>query len=227
MNKWLLTKWILANGTGMALGFYTYLYLLMVIAFGLDFEKYWSDAAVEGLENSEQMLRWGSAIGLPLAGVVFTSFQAVLLRGSSVNLRRWIFAGPSGFVVPLLVIWALTSVWGDIPGPVEPFTIVGGGLLGVAAIQWWSLPHDGGHSKRWLLLWCFGLPLGMVAFMLTYALLDAVIVPSSAGSITWAWEIGLIGFSVGSVAAAVSGTSLLRSISVGTPVASMETPVAG
>jgi hypothetical protein len=29
----------------------------------------------------------------------------------------------------------------------------------------------------------------------------------------------LIGFSVGSVAAAVSGTSLLRSISVGTPVA--------
>jgi len=30
-----------------------------------------------------------------------------------------------GFAVPALVIWPLTAIWGDIPGPVEPFTIVG------------------------------------------------------------------------------------------------------
>jgi hypothetical protein len=174
---------------------------------------------VEGLENDEQLLRMGSAIGLPLAGAVFTSLQAVLLRGTSVDLRRWILAGPLGFVVPLLVIWALTSVWGDIPGPVEPFTVVGGGLLGVAAIQWWCLRRDGVLSKRWLILWCLGLPLGMVAFMLVYTLLDAVILPGAENSISWAWEIGLIGFSIGSVAAAMSGASLRRAICVKTPVA--------
>lgn len=218
MKERFLAKWILANGTGMALGFWTFLHLLFAIAFGLDFEKYWSETAVEGIENAEQLLRWGAAIGLPLAGAVFTSIQAPFLRNSSVGLRWWILAGPAGFVVPLLVIWPLTSVWGDIPGPVEPFTIVGGGLVGVAALQWWSLRRNGVTSKRWLFLWCLGLPLGMIAFMLGYILLDAVILPGSESSIGWAWEVGLIGFAIGSVAAAVSGKSLLRAISRETPL---------
>ena len=218
MKERFLAKWILANGTGMALGFWTFLHLLFAISFGLDFEKYWSETAVEGIENAEQLLRWGAAIGLPLAGAVFTSFQAPFLRNSSVDLRRWILAGPLGFLVPLLVIWILTEAWGNIPGPVEPFTIVGGGLVGVAVLQWWSLRRKGMASKRWLILWCLGLPLGMVAFMLGYILLDAVILPSSKSSIGWAWEVGLIGFAIGSVAAAVSGKSLLRAISKETPV---------
>lgn len=219
MTNRFLAKWILANGVGMALGFWTFVNLLMVVAFGLDFEKYWSEAAVEELDNAEQLLRWGAAIGLPLAGVVFTSFQATVLRRSSVDLRWWILAGPLGFVVPLLAIWALTAAWGNIPGPVEPFTIVGGGLVGVAALQWWSLRRKGVGSRRWLILWCLGLPLGMVAFMLVYTLLDAVVMPGSRFSIGWAWEVGLIGFAIGSVAAAASGRSLLRAIAVKTPAA--------
>jgi hypothetical protein len=123
-----------------------------------------------------------------------------------------------GFVVPLLVIWILTEAWGNLPGPVEPFTVVGGGLLGVAVLQWCSLRRKGVTSKRWLILWCLGLPLGMIAFMLGYTLLDAVILPSSEFSIAWAWEVGLIGFTIGSVAAAVSGKSLLRAISKETAV---------
>lgn len=215
MKERFLAKWILVNGAGMALGFWIYLNLLMVLAFGLDFEKYWSETAVEGIENPEQLLRLGSAIGLPLAGAAFTSLQAPLLRNTSVDLRWWILAGPSGFVIPLLVIWALTPVWGDIPGPVEPFTIVGGGLVGVAALQWWSLRRNGVSSKRWVILWCLGLPMGMVAFMLTYILVDSVFLSGSEQSISWAGEVGMIGFAIGSVAAAISGKSLRRAVSPG------------
>lgn len=96
---------------------------------------------------------------------------------------------------------------GDIPGPVEPFTIVAGGLVGTAVFQWLALRRRGMESKRWLILWCVGLPLGMVAFMLGYLLLDTVV------SIGWAAEVGLIGFAIGACAAAVSGKSLLGSIS--------------
>lgn len=213
MRNRFLPKWALINGAGMALGFWTYINVLMALAFGLHFEEYWSEAAVAGLENSEHLLRVGSAIGLPLAGVVFTSLQAPLLRKSSVDLRWWILAGPVGFIIPLTVIWLLTAIWGNIPGPVEPFTIVGGGLVGVAALQWWSLRLKGVSSKRWLILWCLGLPLGMVAFMLAYMVLDALIIPDSEYSIAWAAEVGLIGFAIGGVAAAVSGRSLLNAIS--------------
>ncbi|MEZ4584831.1 MAG: hypothetical protein R2909_00315 [Gemmatimonadales bacterium] len=209
-----MAKWILANGSAMALGFWTYLNLLMAIAFGLDFERWWSEAAVDGIENAERLLRLGSAIGLPLAGAVFTSLQAPLLRRTSVDLRWWILAGPLGFVGPLLVIWALTSIWGDIPGPVEPFTIVGGGLIGVGSLQWWSLRRRGVSSGRWLALWCLGLPLGMAAFMLVYTVVDSVL----PGSIGWAAEVGLIGFAIGSVAAAASGRSLLSAIAPSAPV---------
>ena len=205
-----LTKWILASGTGMALGFLTFLNVLFALAFGLEFELYWSDTAVEGIEDAERLLRLGLIIGLPLAGAIFTSFQAVVLRNSSINLRSWILAGPFGFLLPLLFVWPFTAIWGDIPGPVEPFTIVGGGLIGTAVFQWWSLYRNGMESKRWLILWVIGLPLGMVAFMVAYTLIDMVF------SVGWAAEVGLIGFAIGSCAAALSGRALLRTISAET-----------
>lgn len=129
MTKRDWAKWIVINGAGMALGFWTFLYVLFALAFGMDFDRYWSEAAAEGIENSEQILRLGLILGLPLAGAVFTSLQATVLRECSVDLRWWILAGPVGFAVPALLIWPLTAIWGDIPGPVEPFTIVGGGLV--------------------------------------------------------------------------------------------------
>lgn len=202
-----LATWSLLNGIAMALAFLTFLHVLFALAFGLDFGRYWSESAVEDLENAERTLRLGLAIGLPLAGAVFTSIQATFLRRYAVGLRSWILAGPIGFVLPALVIWPLTAIWGDIPGPVEPFTIVAGGLVGTAVLQWLALRRSGMESKRWLILWCVGLPLGMVAFMLAYLLLDTVV------SIGWAAEVGLIGFAIGACAAAVSGKSLLGALS--------------
>lgn len=207
-NRSRLATWVFLNGIGMALAFLTFLHVLFALAFGLDFERYWSQSAVEDLENAEQVMRLGLVIGLPLAGAVFTSVQATFLRRYAVDLRSWILAGPLGFVLPLLVIWPLTAIWGDIPGPVEPFTIVAGGLVGTAVFQWLALRRRGIESKRWLILWCVGLPLGMVAFMLGYLLLDTV------ASIGWAAEVALIGFAIGGGAAAVSGTALLGTISV-------------
>lgn len=205
-NRGSLLRWIAVNGTGMALAFLTFLHVLFALAFGLDFERYWSESAVEGIENAEQIMRLGLVIGLPLAGAVFTSVQATFLRRSNIDLRTWILAGPIGFVLPAIVIWPFTAVWGDIPGPVEPFTIVAGGLVGTAVLQWLGLRRRGMASKRWLILWCFGLPLGMIAFMLAYLFLDTVL------SIGWAGEVALIGFAIGGCAAAVSGRSLLGAV---------------
>jgi hypothetical protein len=208
-----LIKWILANGTGMALGFLIFINILFFLAFGFEFERYWIDPSEGGLENPEQILRRGLVIGLPLAGTILTSLQAALLRRFAVDLRLWVLAGPLGFIVPVLLIWPFTAIWGDIPGPVEPFTIVGGGLIGMALFQWYSLYRKGIGSKRWLFLWISGLPIGMIAFMGTYLLIDLVL------SIGWAAEVGLIGFATGGCAAALSGRALLRAISVKTSAA--------
>lgn len=215
-NRSTLGRWVVLNGVAMALAFLTFLHVLFALAFGFDFERYWSASAAEDVQNGEQILRLALAIGLPLAGAVFTSIQAVFLRGlrgSSVDLRWWILAGPIGFLLPAVVIWPFTAIWGDIPGPVEPFVIVGGGLVGTAVLQWLALRRGGVTSTRWLALWCVGLPVGMVAFMLAYLLLDIVV------SISWFGEIVLIGFAVGAGAAAVSGRSLLRQIVSARPAA--------
>lgn len=211
----LWARWTVANAVGMSLGFLTFIQTLMFLAFGLDFESHWSEAAVEGLENAEHLLRIGLVIGLPLAGVVLAGFQAWALRGHFPRLWQWILCGPAGFAAMILVIWPLTAIWGDIPGPVEPFTIVGGGLLASGFLQWLFLRRRGVDATRWLVFWLLGLPAGMFVFMLAYVLLDTVIAPGEAYSIGWAGEIALIGFFVGGTAGAISGKPLFRAISSG------------
>ena len=110
--------------------------MLFALAFGTRFELYWDEAAVAGIENPDGLLRFGLVLGLPLAGAIFASCQALVLRGRGVGLGAWILSGPLGFAAPILVVWPLAAIWGDIPGPVEPFFIVGGGLLATAAFQW-------------------------------------------------------------------------------------------
>jgi hypothetical protein len=214
-----LVQWTIANAIGMSLGFLAFIQTLMFLAFGLDFGLHWSSEVVEkfGAENPEyiqRLLRIGLAVGLPLSGAIFTSCQALVVRGLLPRVRTWILAGPLGFAAVILLIWPFTAIWGDIPGPVEPFTIVGGGLLMTAGIQWWSLSRRNIAATRWLFLWLAGLPLGMVLFMLGYTLLDAVIFPGSEYSISWAGEVALIGFFIGGTAAAISGKSLFRAISL-------------
>ena len=218
VERKLLAKWILANGIGMALGFLAFVQLLMFLSFGLDFELHWSTEAVKqwGEENPdkvERLLRIGLVVGLPLAGAVLAGCQAWVLRGRLSRLWQWILCGPAGFAVMILVIWPFTAIWGNIPGPVEPFTIVGGGLLAAGAFQSLLLRRRGIQATRWLVLWIIGLPLGMLVFMLAYMLLDTVIAPGERWSIGWAVELALIGFSIGGTAAAISGKPLFRAIS--------------
>jgi len=214
-----LVRWTIANAIGMSLGFLAFIETLMFLAFGLDFGRHWSSEAVGNLatenpEHAERLLRIGLVVGLPLAGAIFTSCQALIGRDLLRPVRTWILAGPLGFAAVIVLIWPFTAIWGDIPGPVEPFTIVGGGLLVTAMLQWWSLRRRDIAATQWLVLWLAGLPLGMVVFILAYAFVDAVILPGSEYSIAWAAEVALIGFVVGGTAAGLSGKSLFRAISL-------------
>ena len=217
-DRKLLLRWAIANAIGMALGFLAFIQTLMFLGFGLDFGQHWSSEAAESLgaenpEYAERLLRIGLVVGLPLAGAILTSCQAFVLRNLLPHVRIWILAGSLGFAAVILLIWPFTAIWGDIPGPVEPFTIVGGGLSMTAAIQWWSLRRRNIAGTRWFVLWLVGLPLGMVVFMLAYTLLDAVIAPGEQYSIGWAGTVALIGFFIGGTAAAINGKSLFRAIS--------------
>ena len=194
----------------MSLGFLTFLNFLFFLAFGLEFGNYWSEEATEGIENAEQLLRIGLAIGLPLAGAIFTATQTFALRNFGIRYWRWILAGPIGFLVPLLIIWPLTSIWGDIPGPVEPLTIVGGGLVGTAACQWIMVKKNGKGGFKWLALWSIGLAIGMLVYVASYSFSDLV---STLYSTSWATEVGVIGFLAGSFAAAMSGHTIYQSFS--------------
>lgn len=206
----LLARWTITNAIGMSLAFLAFIQTLMFLTFGLNFELHWSPELVESLEpvEAERLLRIGLLLGLPVAGVIFTSSQVLAVRGLLPSARTWILAGPLGFAVVILVIWPLTAVWGDLPGPIEPFTIVGGGLLMTGILQWLSLRRQDIPSTRWLVFWLAGMPLGMIVFMGLYSLLDLVM------SISWAGEVALIGFSLGGTAAAISGAQLFRALSL-------------
>lgn len=204
-----LVRWTAANAIGMSLGFLAFIQTLMFLAFGFDFGLHWSSELVENLEEAEaeRLLRIGLIVGLPLAGTILTSCQALILRGMLPQVRTWILAGPLGFAAVILLIWPFMAIWGDLPGPVEPFTIVGGGLLVTGILQMLFLRRRNIAAMRWLVLWFIGLPLGMVVFMGIYTLVDLV------ASVSWAAEIALIGFSIGGTAAAISGKTLFRAIS--------------
>jgi hypothetical protein len=205
-----LIRWILSSGVGMSLGFLMFLNILFFLAFGLDFANYWSEEAVESIENAERLLRIGLASGLPLTGAIFTTTQTIALRGFAVRYGRWILAGPIGFLVPTLIIFPITSIWGNIPGPVEPLTIVGGGLVGTAAVQWIMVKRGGKGGLKWLVLWSFGLALGMLVYLASASLSESL---RTLYSTSWATEVGVIGFLAGSLAAATSGHTLYESLS--------------
>ena len=214
-----LVAWTIANAIAMSLGFLVFIQTLMFLSFGLNFEPHWSSQSVDNFaaenpEAAEQMLRTGLLIGLPLAGAILASGQALVMQRVLPRVRTWILAGPLGFASIIALIWPLTAIWGDIPGPVEPFAIVAGGLLMTGVIQWWQLRRMGISATRWLVLWLAGLPLGMVVFMLVYTLLDRVVFPDSEYSIGWAVEVALIGLFIGGTAAAISGKSLFRAMSL-------------
>ena len=213
-----LLPWTIANAIAMSLGFLAFIQTLMFLSFGLNLEHHWSSQSVDNFaaenpEAAEQLLRTGLLIGLPLAGAILTSGQALVVHDVLPRVRTWILAGPLGFAAIIVLIWPLTAIWGDIPGPVEPFTVVAGGLLMTGVIQWWALRRLGILATRWLLLWLAGLPLGMVVFMLVNSLLDSVVSPDSGYSVGWVGEVAPIGLIIGGTAVAVSGNMLSGVIS--------------
>jgi hypothetical protein len=89
-------RWILSSGVGMSLGFLAFMNFLFFLAFGLEFGNYWSEQATEGIENAEQLLRIGLAVGLPLAGAIFTATQTCALRNFGIRYWRWVFTLTQG-----------------------------------------------------------------------------------------------------------------------------------
>lgn len=110
----------------------------------------------------------------------------------------------------LILVWPLAElgIWGNIPGPVEPFGIVGGGLLMMASMQWLLLRRGGISAARPLLFWIAGIPLGMaVSIVVLLVWMDVF----QAG-VPWAAEIAVYGLMVGGMAALVSGQALYDAI---------------
>lgn len=65
----------------MSLAFLAFIQTLLVLTFGLNFELHWSSELVENLEEveAERLLRIGLAVGLPLAGMIFTSWMKTII----------------------------------------------------------------------------------------------------------------------------------------------------
>lgn len=222
-QKRLLVRWTLANAVGMSLGFLTFLQTLMFLTFGLDFDLHWSAEAVEaktaevGSEADRLNLIY-HMIALPTMGAVLATFQAWILRDRLSRIWQWILCWPAGFVTVSLVIWSLREVWGDIPGPVEPFLILGVGLLAGGLLQWLLLRRRGIHATRWLVLWTLGMPLGMAVYLLVNTIIHfGLVVPGVLDTISWALDVTTIGFCIGGTAAAISGKALFRAISPDAP----------
>ncbi len=189
------------------MGFVFFVELLNLLAFGLDFSLHWSQEAVESIEDPEPVFRLGLILGLPMAGLLVTSCQVWVLRRFLSRWWPWLLSGPAGFGLLILLVWPLREVWGKLPGAVEPFSIVGGGLLATGVLQWLTLRRQGVTRIRWLVLWIVGLPVGM--------LVSAIVIMGSGkivGYPPWPLELALIGLFVGGTAAVLSGKALFGEI---------------
>ena len=121
-----------------------------------------------------------------------------------------------GFSVIAVVIWPLIylGIWGNIPGPVEPLTLLigGGSLAGVA--QFTLLRRQNVNASKWLGFWILGLVLSVIPTALVFTLLAGPlgVTPS------WPVEVGLTGLLVGGFAALVSGKALMQCLPQQEPV---------
>jgi len=190
-------RWTIANGVGLSLGFLAFLQFLFFYGYGLDFEKHWGFGAEKDMSESEREAFYATAIpmGLILFGIIFTSAQALVLRKFLSKIWAWILNGGLGFAMIFLLIWPLRAIWGKIPGPVEPLTILIGGILFMLLLQWRYLKKQGIAPAK-PLIWYF---VGIVPGVIPVALLFTFI-----WNPPWGPDVAIMGLSMGGSAGFLS-----------------------
>ena len=186
-------RWTIANALGMSLGFLSALQFLMFYQYGLDFDKHWSEAG-HGLSETSRLISIG--FGLAIFGSIFSFAQALILKQYLPKIWTWVLYGALGYMVVLLIIWPFISIWGSIPGPVEPLTLVLGGTLFMLVLQWRYLKKQGVEPARPILWFGAGFLLGLLPVVLLFMFIWP--------NVPWGVDIAIMGVLMGGAAGLLS-----------------------
>jgi hypothetical protein len=187
-------KWTLANVLGMSLGFLSAIQFLMFYEYGLDFDKHWSSGSGLGQSEMDRLISIG--LGLAIFGAIFSSAQAIILNQYLPKVWTWVLYGAIGYMVVLLIIWPFIGIWGSIPGPVEPLTLVLGGTLFMLVLQWRYLKKQGVEPARPILWFGAGFLLGLLPVNLLFMFIWS--------NVPWGVDIAIMGVLVGGAAGLLS-----------------------
>jgi hypothetical protein len=187
-------KWTLANALGMSLGFLSAIQFLMFYEYGLDFDKHWSSGSGLGQSEMDRLISIG--VGLAIFGAIFSSAQAIILNQYLPKVWTWVLYGAIGYMVVLLIIWPFIGIWGSIPGPVEPLTLVLGGTLFMLVLQWRYLKKQGVEPARPILWFGAGFLLGLLPVNLLFMFIWS--------NVPWGVDIAIMGVLVGGAAGLLS-----------------------
>lgn len=192
MKNTFTLPWTIANALGLSLGFLAFIQTLMFYSFGLNFDLHWDFDAPGNPDKGSGYIIRGLALGLTVFGVVFTAFQAFVLRRYLPTTWRWILSGLLGFALVVLIIWPFAEIWGHIPGPVEPFVVVFSGSLLTLIFQWRYLRTHGIAPLKPFIWYVVGVVVGLI---FTLALMYFLIWIGM--KFTWAMDVAIIGLIVG------------------------------
>ena len=207
MKRNFIISWSIANAIGLSLGFLAFIQTLMFYAYGFNFDLHWDIEADENSPQDTVYLITGLALGLSVFGLVYTSFQAIVLRSYLQNIWQWIAFGAVGFLLILLIILPFLSIWGHIPGPVEPFAIVFGGTLFTLLLQFRYLRKQGIAPARPILWYVVGIVAGLAILFLLYL---------AGMNVSWPLAVAFIGFVVGCSAGVFSAKHFYKALHKGT-----------
>jgi len=187
-------RWTIANALGMSLGFLSLIQFLMFYEHGLNFEKHWIFGGDIDMSENARLIVIG--IGLAIFGSVFSLAQALILKQYLPKVWPWVLYGALGYMVVLLIIWPFISIWGSIPGPVEPLTLVLGGTFFMLILQWRYLRKQGIKPARPILWFGAGVLMGLLPVVLLFMFIWP--------NVPWGVDIAIMGLIVGGSAGFLS-----------------------
>jgi hypothetical protein len=145
--------------------------------------------------------------GFVVFGLAVSAAQLAVLR-QRVRAAAWLATGGLGFLgVGLALLWPLSAVRaGNIPGPVEPFTIVllGGGLTGILQSQY--LRRRGLLRGAWVGRWLLGLVIGCGASLAVFLALGVLGLLLPGLNPRWGGTMAIFGLVVGLAAGAATSS---------------------